>query len=329
MKLLIIILLAVNGALAQDPLNSYVSPNQVLSAKGYQIGVYGESFVTSKKIDEEGKEQVMAKLPALKKNVDIFHKSIPQEEEKIGQFDIKFGETYRDILENIFLKDFGYLPSRTNADRTQYMPFLFYKRGEKVKRKISFFELSGEVFKHFYEEHNGIEFFKEKINRVEIEKSFQTVKLLLKSENKKVHFFLIDYNQQTKYSVDNDGLTQSNYLEAAANYFRDNNEILKNRTDAVYVVVTKSDEIKGIDIESIANSFLNEHFGNFMEVLENQCNEYSIKFKVKIFSIGDVFFTNICKINRSYSADIIDDLLSDINSESKSLLSRLFKFMRK
>jgi hypothetical protein len=57
MKLLMIILLAVNGALAQDPLNSYVSPNQVLSAKGYQIGVYGESFVTSKKIDKEGKTQ--------------------------------------------------------------------------------------------------------------------------------------------------------------------------------------------------------------------------------------------------------------------------------
>src|SRR5689334_24528746 len=31
---------------------------------------------------------------------------------------------------------------------------------------------------------------------------------------------------------------------AAATYFRDNNDIFKKKTDAVYIVVTKADEIK-------------------------------------------------------------------------------------
>ncbi len=57
MKLIIIFLIVFQAASAQDFLNSYVAPTQVLTKKGYQIGVYGESFVTAKKIDKEGASQ--------------------------------------------------------------------------------------------------------------------------------------------------------------------------------------------------------------------------------------------------------------------------------
>jgi len=234
----------------------------------------------------------------------------------------KFGATYRDSLINIFLKkDWGYLPGRTNQDRTQYMPFLFYKYGEKNKRKISFFELSGEVFKYFYEVANNSRIIDD-VDREDIERSFQTLKLLLKSNNQKIHFFFIDYNQETKHTEDRNGLTQSNYLEAAATYFRDNNEIFKKKTDAVYVVVTKSDEIRGSDSNRVTNAktFLNENFYSFMSVLKNQCERYSVDFKVKVFSIGNVYFKKICKINRLYSTDIIDDLLIRVKSVSDSKL---------
>jgi hypothetical protein len=235
----------------------------------------------------------------------------------------KFGATYRDSLVNIFRNDCGYLPGRTNQDRTQYMPFLFYKRGEKNKRKISFFELSGEVFKYFYEEANNSQIVDE-YDRENIEKSFQTLKLLLKSNNQKIHFFFIDYNQETKHTADNNGLTQSNYLEAAATYFRDNNEIFKKRTDAVYVIVTKSDEIRSNDKTVSAKSFLNDNFGSFMDVLRNQCRKYSVDFRVKLFSIGDVYFKRICKINRAYSTDIINDLLNRVKPVSDSKFTKFF-----
>jgi len=244
--------------------------------------------------------------------------------------DKKFGATYRDSLINIFLNGYGYLPGRTNMDRTQYMPFLFYQRGEKNKRKISFFELSGEVFKYFYEVANNIQIIND-FNREDIEKSFQTLELLLKSNNQKIHFFFIDYNQETKHTTDINGLTQSNYLEAAATYFRDAKDkdnkpvdIFKKKTDAVYVVVTKSDEIRDHDRSVSAKLFLNDNFGSFMDVLKNQCNKHSVDFKVKLFSIGDVYFKKICKINRVYSTDIINDLLKRIKPVSDNKYRKFF-----
>mgnify|MGYP004701398525 CR=1 FL=1 len=235
----------------------------------------------------------------------------------------KFGATYRDSLVNIFRNDYGYLPGRTNEDRTQYMPFLLYKRDEENKRKISFFELSGEVFKYFYEKVNNTQIIDD-YDRENIENSFQTLELLLNSSNQKIHFFFIDYNQETKHTIDDNGLSQGNYLEAASIYFRDKNGIFKKKTDAVYVVVTKSDEIPGNDSAALAKTFLDDNFGNFMSVLKKQCKEYSVDFKVKLFSIGEVYFKKICKINRAHSTDIINDLLHRVRPTSNSKIRKFF-----
>jgi len=244
--------------------------------------------------------------------------------------DKKFGAAYRDSLINIFRTDCGYLPGRTNIDKTEYMPFLFYKNGERQKRKISFFELSGEVFRYFYEVSNNTKIIPES-EREDIEKSFHTLDLLLKSKNQKIHFFFIDYNQETKNAVDKYQLTQSNYLEAAAVYFRDVKDIngnpvdiFKKKTDAVYVVVTKSDEIKGSNRAKIAKSFLNDNFGSFMRELENQCQNHSVDFKVKIFSIGEVIFKKVCIINREYSHDIIKTLLERVKPVNNNIFRKFF-----
>jgi hypothetical protein len=240
----------------------------------------------------------------------------------------KFGATYRDSLINIFRNDCGYLPGRTNTDQTQYMPFLFYKKDEKHKRKISFLEVSGEVFRYFYEVSNNTKIIPDS-ERDNIEKSFRTIDLLLKSNNQKIHFFFIDYNQETKNAVDKYNLTQSNYLEAAANYFRDAKDkngkpvdIFKKKTDAVYVVVTKSDEIKGSDRAKSAKLFLDENFGSFMRELKNQSANHSVKFQVKLFSIGDVIFKKICIINRNYANDIINTLLDRVKPENNNVFRK-------
>jgi hypothetical protein len=186
---------------------------------------------------------------------------------------------------------------------------MFYKRGESNKqRRVAFFELSGEVFKYFYEKSNNSNVIND-YDREYIEKSFKTLELLLNSNNQKIHFFFIDYNAETRHKSDSNGLSQSNYLEAAATYFRDSNNIFRKKTDAVYIIVTKSDEIKSENKIESAKEFLNEHFGSFLDVLKNQCQRNSVDFKIKIFSIGDVCFKQVCKINRNYSKDIINDLL--------------------
>jgi hypothetical protein len=236
---------------------------------------------------------------------------------------LQFGSTYRTSLVNIFRKDIGNLPNRTSKDRTQYMPFLFYKRGEMNKRKISFFELSGEVFKYFFEVVNNSQVIND-YDREDIEKSFKTLELLLNSNNPKIHFFFIDYNQETKHTEDQNGLTQGNYLSAAAVYLRDRNNIFSKKTDAVYIVVTKSDEIKGGNKIEIARKFLQENFGGFMDVLKNQCKRNSVELKVKVFTIGNVYFQKICKIDRTYSEDIIEDLLKRVEPSSNNIFKKFF-----
>lgn len=232
----------------------------------------------------------------------------------------KLGTKYRDSLTNIFktkYNEIGYLPEvGTSIDNTQYMPFLLTERGENKMRKISFFELSGELFKYFYEVSNYSKLDLDADKRELINSSFATLELLLKSNNQKIHFFFIDYNQETKHSVDEVGLTQSNYLEAAKSYFEDNDKILQKKTDAIYVVITKSDELTNNKNDN-PEKFLKDNFGSFIDVLEHQCKDNSIKFKIKLFSIGKVFFKRICKIDRSYSREIIEDLLEKIRPISR------------
>lgn len=237
----------------------------------------------------------------------------------------KFGSTYRDSLVNIFENEngIGYLPDSTRTDRTQYMPFLLKKRKEKKYRKISFFELNGEVFKYFYEKVKNKSVLLDEV-RQGVEDSFRTLEILLNSKNQKIHFFFIDYNQQTRNIKDKFGLTQRHYLDAAAVYFHDHNDIFKRKTDAVYVFVTKADEIQGDKKESAIN-FLSENFGSFMDMLKHRCEKDSISFDVKLFSIGEVYFKRICKINRDYAKDIIEDLLGRVQPESDNIICNFLR----
>ena len=62
------------------------------------------------------------------------------------------------------------------------------KRVEDKYRQISFFELSGEVFKYFYEITNNSTVLKEE-DRKNVENSFRTLNLLLNSKNQKIYIW--------------------------------------------------------------------------------------------------------------------------------------------
>ncbi len=236
---------------------------------------------------------------------------------------IKFGATYRHSLDNVFddTTGIGNLPDRTVEDRTQYMPFLLKTRKEKNYRKISFFELSGEVFKHFYDLTYGTESSNNESQQDKVRIGFETLKLLLNSNNQKIHFFFIDYDHQTQIKKQL-GWTQAQHLEAAAAYFRDTNDIFKKKTDAVYVVITKSDEIKGENKQEIASKFLESHFGNFMDVIKTRCRKDSVNLDVMIFSIGKVWFKRICEIDRSYAHNIINELLEKVEPQKDNIFKK-------
>jgi hypothetical protein len=248
-----------------------------------------------------------------------------------------FGAVYRDSLINIYKNQTAFLPAATQKDRTQYMPFLLKKRDHDKKndeyRKISFFELSGEVFEYIYELNNQKNILS--INQREsVETAFESLNLLLESDNQKIHFFFIDYQSETRSKRDKNNLTQENYLDAAATYFRNRGDLFVKKTDAVYVILTKSDLIKAdesnnSDATQIASEFLNGNFGNFMDVIKDQCKKSSVNFEVKMFSIGEVFFKSISKLDYRFTSNIIEDLLRKVRPVSenklKNYLIGLFK----
>jgi hypothetical protein len=232
----------------------------------------------------------------------------------------KYGATYRHSLDNIFddSTGIGNLPDRTVEDRTQYMPFKLKKRGEKHYRKISFFELSGEVFKYFYDIVYNTSNTDNGYKRAKVKIGFDTLQLLLNSNNQKIHFFFIDYDYQTNQKADQNGLTQAEYLNAAATYFKENNNIFKKKTNAVYVVVTKIDELKSSNRGESAADFLQNNFGSFMDVLKTRCKKDNVHFEVIMFSIGQVWFKRICKKNRFYANAIIQKLLDTVQPSKES-----------
>ena len=235
------------------------------------------------------------------------------------QTDEGFGLKYLLVLKNLFKDDdIGYLLEGT-PDKTQYLPIRLQKAKEKNGRPIALIELSGEVFKCFNKIYLG-----ETLVSPLIE-TFTTLNKFLTNENRKVHFFFIDYNPT---AILHNSPQQIDYLREAGNYF-ERNKIFFNTTDAIYIVITKSDLIEGYDEKNKTLHNINitryvEKFLGFKNRLNTICSTEGIRggnVSIIPFSIGQVYCKRICKIDRSPS-EIILDLLFKIPLEKKNIWNK-------
>jgi hypothetical protein len=238
------------------------------------------------------------------------------------------GISYRSDLTRVFKHNVACLPNRTPEESTQYMPFYFKKSTDKKYKLVSFFELSGELFKYFYEVISGVK----RLNNDEAESkildAFRTVELLIASPNPKLHFFFIDYEAEMKESEFNQNISQADYLEKATTFFKQKHQIFSKKSKGVYIVITKADKIPGetlVEKKLEAIRFLDEHYRNFRELLKNQSNKYGMDSDIFLFSIGDVYFNRICKINREYSDAIIQKIDSQVKIPDSSVFSRFLR----
>jgi len=151
----------------------------------------------------------------------------------------------------------------------------------------------------------------------------------LNSNNRKVHFFFIDYDRENR--SDPSGLKQSDYLSAASTYFK-NNKVFGNTTDAIYVVLTKSDLLLDENGNSVPQNkrldYAKQHLNNnnykaFINTLKDNCSKYSInggKLTVEPFSLGKVYFKEICDFEGSAASNIVNILMERIPGTKKSIL---------
>lgn len=237
------------------------------------------------------------------------------------------GYLYANQLKNIFSDDDvanDYLPGQSPVETTQYLPFTLKRPEERNTRSVSLIELSGEIFKCFFLKNAGQELpTQSHVN------TFDSLNTYLKDSNRKIHFFFIDYNRENR--PDGNGITQSDYLAAAATYFK-NNEVFGKTTDAIFVVLTKSDLLVDENNNFVAQErrleyakkyLADNNYKSFIETLKAICKKYDInagKLTIEPFSLGKVYFQQICNFEGSAATRIVEILMERISPSRKSIL---------
>ena len=237
------------------------------------------------------------------------------------------GYNYANQLKNIFSHDNvanDYLPAPSPVESTQYLPFSLRLPKEKRCRSISLIELSGEIFECFYWKNAEL-----RLPTESHENTFSSLNSFLSSNNRKIHFFFIDAGREN--TRDQRGLTQGDYLQATATYFI-SHKLFDRTTDAIYIVLTKSDLLVDENgnhvpeekrVEYAKKYLKDQRYGAFINVLKNICEKYSIndgKLTVEPFSLGKVYFQQICNFEGASASKLIDILLDRVPVTRRSIL---------
>ncbi|MEZ5013570.1 MAG: hypothetical protein R2794_04700 [Chitinophagales bacterium] len=241
---------------------------------------------------------------------------------KLGYLEIAQGPgfDYMLKLKNIFSRDSSFLPARSPVDSTQYLPFTLKKAKEKYARSVSLIELSGEIFQCFLFKNAN-----KPMPSFQHESTFNSLINFLNGDNRKIHFFFIDYDLEN--NPDQDGYMQVDYLNAATTFFNDkNNNIFNRTTDAVYIVLTKSDLMqcdKSERVHRLKEYFNENNYIAFVNSLRSKCEENSINAKRILgttFALGKLYFSDVCKFDPETSENIIDILMRRIAPKKESIL---------
>lgn len=229
------------------------------------------------------------------------------------------GYDYMTQLKNIFVDDVASLPPPSPTDSTQYLPFTLKNSKEKNARSVSLIELSGEIFQCFYNKNAGKE-----LPSQSHQETFDSLMRFLRGNNRKIHFFFIDFDKKNKR--DADGYLQSDYLEAASAFFnKPENKVFGKSTDAIFLVVTKADLISKDDKERLdeAKKYLNEEFLALVNTLKNICKKHRInggELTIEPFSLGKVYFQQLCEFDNTSAEEIINIFMKRIRPSKKSIL---------
>ncbi|MBO7636480.1 MAG: hypothetical protein J6S89_07865 [Paludibacteraceae bacterium] len=234
------------------------------------------------------------------------------------------GGDYAETLCNIY-EDSGvsYLPPSTDQDYTQFLPFTLKKKDEKFPRSVALIELSGELFRCFYCKEKQIKF-----DKPELEDTFNHLNQLLASKNRKIHFFFVDYDVKNK--KDKYHRTQKQYLKAAANYFQNpkNSRVFQEKTDAIYVILTKSDLMSKSYEDQLnkAGEYLHgTDFISFTNTLIGFCGNRinGGRLLYEPFTLGEVYFNKLCGFDGTAAGRIVDILMRRIVPQKKSIFDVL------
>lgn len=144
---------------------------------------------------------------------------------------------------------------------------------------------------------------------------FEKILVDEKSEHQKLHVFIIEYGAEDKRY---EGFDQDTYLECGLQFLEEKN-VLRDATQAMYVLVTKTDQVKyhlreGETADQHLADYLWKYYGNFFSTLDSLCHKYDLcggHMPNPIpFDIGEVCFGSLCKLDTSRANDVLRMLMA-------------------
>lgn len=218
------------------------------------------------------------------------------------------GYAYMNRLANLFKEDEAtILPGSNGFTQTYAMSFDLMDQKDKI-HPITLVDLAGEVFKAMYWSNAD----SSKLTEPQKE-HLKTVTSILgnnRSENRKIHFFVIEYGAENRQY---DGFPQNTYLNGALQYI-DQTGILNKDTDGLYILLSKSDKAieDGIeDFDDIRN-YISKGYANFYNGLVKLSKQYEINgghVDIVPFTLGKVCFKDFCLFDGTDSEEVVKILL--------------------
>lgn len=228
---------------------------------------------------------------------------------------------YLDALKNIFKKNgVSKLPNSTSNTCIYDMQVDIIDE-KRRKHPVVMIDLAGEIFKCIYYDSLG------RLNEDDERKKIldTTFSYLTNKKNKKIMFFVVEYDGHDRVWNDNTNLTMSDYLDRCAHYL-DDKKIISSSVNGVYVLVTKADMIdcEYKDQGTKAKEYVEEHFKGFWETLKDICSHSGVRdLKIIPFSIGNVVAKQLCEFNGKYAKLVLDRISEKSDSTGNSFLDFL------
>lgn len=190
----------------------------------------------------------------------------------------QWGTNYRNHL--ISKLDAGLLPESTGSGVINYMP-IGLREPDAMDRthNLNIIEMAGERFKNVSE--RGMD-------------EFDQILEFLKNDNRKLFVLVVDYAQDTNSQFFNSKRTQQNLSLTTVLNLLEENSILKNSTDGIFIAVTKADLFpQDQDKADFAAEYLNTHYLNLVNLCREYRNKYSLALRALPFSIGPSIFNSM------------------------------------
>ena len=197
------------------------------------------------------------------------------------------------------------LPSSTPVGTIHEMKFTLRDK-KKLLHPIALLDLGGELFTCMFQINA-----KKELNYEQETTLHQVTNLLKNSQNRKMHFFVIEYGAEDKLYED---YTQRVYLEAATGYIKDH-QVFDKSTDSIYILITKTDKISKDAGDKIAHLklYIEKYFYGFHKNLKSICEDFDInnrKVEIIPFTMGEVCFRDFCRFDSTSARDVSNLILN-------------------